>query len=219
MEHTFYQKPRKMSRSELLFFDGRQHFDKFNLVVKNNLSEQTALMKKRDMLDAFRKLDGRLEKSVRLIIGGGAALVVAYDVPISTLDVDGTPDKSSMELVDFKKEVRAVGREMEIPQDWLNDHFSSFLFVLPSDYGQRLKTIYKGRHLEACALGKEDLLIMKCFAGREKDIPHARVLIKKGADLKLVDNRIDELIHKKIPGAEKASNFLSDLCEELGISP
>lgn len=176
-------------------------------------------MKKNQMLEAFWKLDQHLKGPVRLIVGGGAALVAAYNVPISTLDVDGVPDKFSMELSDFKKEVRAVGRELGIAQDWLNDHFSTFLFVLPPDYGQRLKTICKGRYLEVCALGKEDLLLMKCFAGREKDIPHARVLIRKGAILKIVDNRIQELVEKKIPGATKASDFLDDLCEELGVVP
>lgn len=176
-------------------------------------------MQKAKMLEAFQSLDARMTSPVRLIVGGGAAMVVAYDIPISTSDVDGIPDKSSMELSDFKKEVRAVGRELGISQDWLNDHFSTFLFVLPSDYGTRLKTVFSGKYLEVCALSKSDLLLMKCFAGREKDIPHARVLIKKGADIVFVDKRIDELAKKKIPGAEKASDFLSDICEELGVSP
>lgn len=176
-------------------------------------------MNKSCMMDAFKKLDKHLHKTTRIIVGGGAALVVAYGVPISTQDVDGVPDRSSMELSEFKKEVRAVGRELGISQDWLNDYFSTFLFVLPPDYGTRLITIFKGENLEACALGKEDLLIMKCFAGREKDIPHARILIKKGADLKIVDGRISELMGKHVPGAQKASDFLSDLCDEMGISP
>jgi len=171
------------------------------------------------MKKAFGLLDKHLNSPVRIIVGGGAALIAAYGVPISTQDVDGVPDRSSMDLADFKKEVRAVGRELGIPQDWLNDYFSTFLFVLPKDYGDRLVTIYKGPNLEACALGKEDLILMKCFAGREKDIPHVRVLIRKGADLKTVDDRISELMDKKIPGAEKASDFFGDICEELGVSP
>lgn len=176
-------------------------------------------MKKEDMMLAFQKLDGRLKSFTRIIVGGGAALVTAYGVPVSTQDVDGVPDRSSMDLADFKSEVRAVGREMGISQDWLNDYFSTFLFVLPKDYGERLVTIYKGKNLEVCALGKEDLILMKCFAGREKDIPHVRVLIRKGADLKIVDDRLSELLEKKIPGAEKASDFFSDLCDELGLAP
>ena len=171
------------------------------------------------MTKAFQGLDGHLKVPVRIIVGGGAALIAAYDVQISTQDVDGVPDRSSMDLADFKNEVRAVGRELGIFQDWLNDYFSTFLFVLPKDYGDRLVSIYKGKNLEACALGKEDLILMKCFAGREKDIPHVRVLIRKGADLKVVDDRLSELLEKKVSGAEKASDFFSDLCEELEVSP
>jgi hypothetical protein len=61
------------------------------------------------------------------------------------------------------------------------------------------------------ALGVEDLLIMKCFAGREKDIGHARALLKKGPDLALVDGRIHQLIEKGIQGAREAGDFFDDL--------
>ena len=174
---------------------------------------------KQTMTQAFKALDRRLKQPTRIIIGGGAALAAAYDVPIRTQDVDGVPDRSSMDLSKFKQEVRAVGRELGIPQDWLNDYFSIFLFVLPSDYGERLVPLYDGKHLEVCALGKEDLILMKSFAGREKDIPHVRILIRKGADLRIVDDRLHELMQKNVPGAQKASDFFSDVCEELGVSP
>lgn len=51
------------------------------------------------------------------------------------------------------------------------------------------------------ALGKTDLLIMKCFAGREEDLLHAKLLIKKGADLSKAESHIESLIKKRIPGA------------------
>ena len=174
-------------------------------------------MNKPEMMRAFQKLDKHLKATTRVIVGGGAALIAAYDVPISSQDVDGVPDKSSMELSEFKEEVRAVGRELGIPQDWLNDYFSTFLFVLPSNYGDRLVPLYQGKNLEVCALGKEDLILMKCFAGREKDIPHIRILLRKGADAKLVDERLSDLMEKNIPGANKASDLFSDLCGEMGI--
>ncbi len=174
-------------------------------------------MKKEDMLQAFEILDKKLGQTVRLIVGGGAALNVGHGIPIVTQDVDAVPDRSSMELADFKKEVRAVGRELGIPQDWLNDYYGTFLFVLPNDYEKRLVPLFRGEHLHVMALGKEDLLLMKCFAGREKDVPHAKTLVRRHTDVKLVDRRIDELKAKKIPGAERASDFLSDICDELGV--
>lgn len=55
-------------------------------------------MKKAEMLEAFKRLDWRLKSPTRIIIGGGAALIAAYQ------DVDGVPDKTSMEFSDFKEE-------------------------------------------------------------------------------------------------------------------
>lgn len=176
-------------------------------------------MDKKQLNSAFESLSRCLAVPTRVIIGGGAAMVAAYDIHLSTQDVDGVPDRTSMELSDFKEAVRAVGRELKISQDWLNDYFSTFLFVLPSDYGDRLVSIYKGDFLEVCALGKEELILMKCFANREKDILHARVLIRKGANLKIVDQRIQELIEKNIPGATKAADLFDDLCDEMGVAP
>lgn len=174
-------------------------------------------MTKSQMLEAFRKLDQLIKKPTRIIVGGGAAMLAAYQIPISTQDVDGVPDKSSMDLAEFKAEVRRVGQDLGVAPDWLNDYFSTFLFVLPSDYGSRLVPLYRGKHVEVCALAKEELLLMKLFAGREKDLPHAKALMKKGVNLKLVDGRIDELREKNIPGAQRASDLLSDLCGEMGL--
>jgi hypothetical protein len=176
-------------------------------------------MDKQKMLQAFAALDQHLTSPTRIIVGGGAALVAAHGIPISTYDVDGVPDRSSMEFAAFQKEVRAVGTALKIAPNWLNDHFSAFLYVLPPDYGQRLLPLYQGRHLTVCALAKEELILMKCFAGREKDLPHARALLRQGvANLKIIDHRIQELLEKKIPGADRAADFFDDLLEEMGLA-
>lgn len=171
------------------------------------------------MLNAFQLLDKKIPDTTRIIVGGGAALIASYDLSITTQDVDGVPDKTSLEFREIKEAVQKVGRELGISQDWLNDYFSTYLYVLPKDYGDRLQPFYKGKNLEVVILGKEDLLIMKCFAAREKDIPHARVLIRRGADLKKVDQRIQELLEKGIPDARKAADFFDDLCGEMGLTP
>jgi hypothetical protein len=175
-------------------------------------------MDKTQIQQAFELLDQRLKQDVRILVGGGAAMMAAYDIPINKMYVDGVPDRTSMELADFKKEVQAVGRQLKIAQDWLNDYFATFLFVLPASYEQRLHTLYKGRHLEACALGKEELILMKCFAGREKDIPHIRALMRKSVDLKIVDQRIQELLTKKTVGSQDAADIFDDLVQEMGFA-
>src|SRR5512147_1318312 len=128
------------------------------------------------LADAFRALDARLPGPVTLVVGGGTAMMLAYGLPVRTTDVDAYP--VSGRLDDLAPHVRAVAREAGIAPDWLNPHFETFAHVLPADYGSRLREVFAGRNLKVMALGVEDLLVMKCFAGREKDVGHARALLR-----------------------------------------
>ncbi len=67
------------------------------------------------------------------------------------------------------------------------------------------------------AVGPEDLLIMKCFAGRDKDLPHARVLLGRLTQPDLVDRHLSELIQRRIPHAQRAADFYDDLRDELDV--
>lgn len=173
-------------------------------------------MKKNVMLQAFKTLDKKLDEPVTMLIGGGAAMLLAYDIPLTTMDVDGLPLQSKLTPAELDPLIKEVAHELKISPHWYNDYFNTFTHTLPRDFRDRLNEVYRGRYLTVSALGMEDLLIMKCFAGREKDIGHARALIKRGADLGLVERRIDELIDKGLPDAEKAADFLSDVIDQMG---
>lgn len=167
------------------------------------------------MLEALGHLDKKLTREVKLLIGGGAAMLLVYDFPVATLDIDALVFRSPFHLRELAPQIHAVARELSIPYDWLNGYFETFLYTLPPDYDKRLKKVYAGKNLKAFALGLEDLLILKCFAGREKDIPHARSIMKRKIDLDLVDRHLQNLIEKKIPKALEAADFFDDLRSEL----
>jgi hypothetical protein len=160
---------------------------------------------------AFEALDARLERSITLVVGGGTAMMLAYHLPVRTMDVDAYPREAPLE--EILPAVRAVARERGLPPDWINPHFETFAYVLPADYGVRLRPIFEGERLRALALGVEDLLVMKCFAGREKDVGHARALLKRGPDLALVERQLQSLADRRVPGAQDALDFLDDLLE------
>jgi predicted nucleotidyltransferase len=160
---------------------------------------------------AFRSLDARLGRPLTLIVGGGTAMMLAYGLPVRTTDVDAYP--ASGRLDDLADEIHAVGREVGLAPDWLNPHFETFAHVLPADYSTRLREVFAGERLRVMALGLEDLLVMKCFAGREKDVGHARALLRRGPDLGIVERRIEELAERGLPGAADAADFLDDLQE------
>jgi predicted nucleotidyltransferase len=163
------------------------------------------------MRDALRCLDELLDRSARLVIGGGAAMVLAYDFPLATHDVDAFATRGGLDLAALDAKAKRVAQRLDIEPDWLNGHFLAFTGVLPPDYANRLRVVYEGEHLRADALGPEDLLVMKCFAGRDKDRSHARVLMRRADDLDLVDRHFNDLVERGYPGAEAAADYFDDL--------
>jgi len=160
-------------------------------------------------LQAFEALDAELVAPVSLVVGGGTAMMLAHGLPVRTTDVDAYPRKGSLEPL--LPAVRKVGKTLGLSPDWLNPHYETFAHVLPVDYGSRLVPVYGGKHLEVSALGAEDLLVMKCFAGREKDVSHARALLRRRPDLAVVERRLQELAERGVKGAQDALDFFDDL--------
>lgn len=166
---------------------------------------------------ALKGLEAELKTPLKLLIGGGAAFVLAHRIPLTTNDIDGIPYQTTLTAAQLDPAVKRVASKLNIPADWLNTYFATFTYSLPKDYGGRLVPVYRGKKLTALALAKEDLLIMKCFAGREKDIPHARALLKKGLDTSLVSGHLHQCLQEGLPNAQAALDFFYDLCEQLGI--
>jgi hypothetical protein len=169
------------------------------------------------MRRALAELDACMQQSARLVIGRGAAMTLAYDHPLATQDVDAFSARGGLRIAELDTLARKVADRLQIAPDWLNSHFETFTAVLPADYSARLRTVYSGQHLQVDALGPEDLLVMKCFAGRDKDRPHARKLLKLAADLAIVDRQLELLADKRYPGAQKAADYFDDLRDEVGL--
>jgi len=169
------------------------------------------------MLEALRALDRLMEKNdapdVLLIVGGGGAMALAHGIQLVTSDIDAVP--KGMELETLDKLVKETAAVNGLPPDWLNPYYATYTHVLPADYGERLVEVFRGARLTAKALGLDDMLIMKCFAGRLKDKKHAKELLLKGASAKKVEAHIEALARKNIPGATKALDFLDEVRDEV----
>lgn len=140
-------------------------------------------------------------------------MILAHGYPLATTDVDAVPH--GWEIHELDHFIKTIAKELHLPGDWLNPHFSTFLHVLPKDFSSRVKAVYQGQHLRVDALGVEEMLLLKCFAHRPKDIPHARALLRLEPDLSLIERRIDELKKLKIPGTSEAADFLDDLLDQV----
>jgi hypothetical protein len=165
------------------------------------------------MIHAFQALDEKLRVPVTLIMGGGGAMILAHKFPLSTNDVDAIA--KGLEAHELDVFVKAIALEQGLPGDWLNPYFSSFSHTLPADYQQRLIRVFSGKLLHVDSLGREEMLIMKCFAHRSKDVAHAKQLLKLGVDLKIVETQMEHLRKKNIPGVQEALDFLDDLLEQM----
>lgn len=163
------------------------------------------------MLKAFGCLNKMLEAPLTLIVGGGGAMILAHAYPLATAGIDAVP--KGMDLAETDKVIKKVAKDLNLPGDWLNPYFSTFSHVLPQDYGSRLVNVFSEKKLTALALGKEDLLVMKCFAHRAKDILHAKALIKSGVDTSFVEEHIIGLQETKVPGSDEALDFLDELLD------
>lgn len=162
------------------------------------------------MRQALQALDQKLNQPVKLIMGGGGAMLLAHHFRLSTNDIDALP-VGGLTIEDLTPFIREVSKELSLPVDWINPFYASFTHVLPSDYGTRLIEVARFSHLSVFALSKVDLLIMKCFAAREKDVVHARALFKQGADASFVRSHINKLDQKRIPGCRRALEFLDEI--------
>jgi hypothetical protein len=173
------------------------------------MPERYAPLRGDQLQAAFQAVDRLLDRPVTLIVGGGTAMMLAYDLPVRTMDVDAYPREGRLD--DIQPVIRSVAKQLGLPPDWINPYFETFAYVLPADYAARLRPVFQGKRLAALALGVEDLLVMKCFAGREKDVSHARALLKRDPDLSVVERRLQELADRGVPGAQDALDFFDDL--------
>jgi len=166
-------------------------------------------------LRAFAEIDARLDAVTHLVVGGGASMSLAYNYPLTTEDVDAFTAQGCLSLSLLYGAAREVAANLGLAPDWLNGHFATFTHVLPRDYGTRLREVFRGAHLVVSSLGPEDLLIMKCFSGRDKDRGHARRLLELVSDLDFVSGHLDALIEKRVPGAARAADWFDDLRDEV----
>lgn len=175
------------------------------------------MLSKKIIIDAFKELDKRLSKKMNLLLAGGSALLAQGINIRGTKDIDAIPFKSELTIGDISKEILEVSQKLNLPKDFINDYFYSFSINLPSDYGDRLLTIYRGNKIIVYALSPVDLLIMKFMAARAKDREHIIQIIKATKpDLQFIENHLMELEKKGVHKAEEALEYFDEITSAIG---
>lgn len=172
-------------------------------------------MNAQDMRLAFEALDAKLQDPLRLVMAGGAAMLLQYGHSQSTSDVDAAP-QPYRDLRELEPLFLEVARELGLPSDWLNTHFTDFTYVIPEDFEERLRPYFKGRRLVIDCFGPEDIAIMKLMAARPKDRPHLRRLFRlPGFDFGLVENHLHKLFEAGLSKAEAGLELMDELRDEI----
>jgi hypothetical protein len=128
-----------------------------------------------EIVDALRRL-GELAlgegQSVRIVVVGGAAMVLGYSARRSTRDVDAVflpPPAAAV----VRKWAQTVASEQNLPEDWLNDGAKGFVV----DYSPG-PILLSDRGIEVRQPATEQLLAMKLCAWRDDvDIGDAACLL------------------------------------------
>ena len=132
-------------------------------------------MKKKDILNAFEKLNEELSRQGicgEVGVVGGAAMVLAFNARNATKDVDAIFEPSSK----IRKVIKAIADDLGLPDDWMNDAVKAFLPGEP----RKKREIFKRDHLRVWVPEPEYLLAMKGISARfdTHDADDLKLLIK-----------------------------------------
>jgi hypothetical protein len=173
-----------------------------------------ALLTRQDIITALERL-GQLAaadgNTLRLVIVGGAAMVLGYNARESTQDIDAV-FLPPLEARAVRAWATVIAHENGWPDDWLNDAAKVYLEGLSSG-----PVLFEAPGIEARQPAVEQLLAMKLSAWRDDvDIADASRLL---AALGPARDRVEvweRVVPYLVPGRElKAQYAFEDLWESL----
>jgi predicted nucleotidyltransferase len=167
-----------------------------------------------DIQDGLKRL-GELAQAqglhIRLMLMGGAVMVLGYQARPSTRDVDAVilaPREARL----VRALAKQVAEERDWPEDWLNDGAKGYLVGISEG-----PILFSAPGIEARAPALEQLLAMKLSAWRDDlDISDARRLLKEIAGRRDKDKVWQSLEPYLVPGDELTAQYaFLDLWESL----
>ena len=141
--------------------------------------------------DAFAALGERLRKPTRVLIGGAGALILRGELSRATTDCDvlhAHPDMGQLQ-----SDIRTVAESCGLPSGWLNGSAQTYAEILPPDYESRLHSLPRFGRLQVMVLHRQDVLVMKLYAGRPRDLADIAALAPTDTELQFARNQLKRL--------------------------
>jgi Nucleotidyltransferase of unknown function (DUF6036) len=97
---------------------------------------------------------------------------------------------------------------LDLTPGWLNGSIQIYLDVLPPDYKARLITLPARGKLHIALLHRQDIIVMKLFAGRPRDLTDIVALRPTSQELQFVRGELPRLRRIDQPRAARLESFL-----------
>jgi hypothetical protein len=159
-----------------------------------------------DLQSALDALGERLRARTEIVVGGAGALILTGELPRATSDFDVL--YSNPDMGQLQEDIRAVAERLNLTPGWLNGSIQSYLDVLPPDYKTRLRTLPSRGRLHIALLHRQDILVMKLFAGRPRDLRDVTTLRPTVAELEFVRGQLPRLTLIDQGRAARIQSFL-----------
>ncbi len=166
---------------------------------------------------ALVRLGAELREPASLILGGSAALLLTG--VLNRVTSDGDVVESLPEFGKLQDVIRRVETSEQAPPGWLNTSVQSYTHVLPRDYRSRLVPLPQMGKLHVTLLGRADVVLMKVYAGRPRDLTDLRAVEVTEAELSHVETSLPEVARHEPDKAKRMQAILSDLRKQLRKRP
>lgn len=140
---------------------------------------------------ALAALGAACREDTTVLLGGSAALILTNVLRRATND--GDVIASRPDLGRLQAAIRTVAQDRGLPDGWLNGSVQSYIDVLPLDYEARIKSLRRFGRLSVSLLGRRDVIVMKFYSGRPKDLLDLEQIAPTAAELAFVAREVPRL--------------------------
>jgi hypothetical protein len=157
---------------------------------------------------ALEALGKRATEPVSLVLGGSAALILGDTLQRPTDDGDVVTSEPGFDQLGPL--MRDVADAEHLPPGWLNESIQSYTYILPPDYTMRLVTLPPFGRLHVWLLSRRDVLLMKVYAMRPRDIEDIRALAPTTDELAFVAAQVTRIAMQEPEKAQDMRDFLDE---------
>ncbi len=157
-------------------------------------------------VEALQTLGKRVRGRTEIVLGGAGALMLTGQ--LSRVTDDGDVLRSHPDLGKLQEDIRAVADALDLPAGWLNGSIQAYLDILPPDYESRLITLPPWGKLHVAVVHRKDVIVMKLFAGRPRDMVDVIALNPSVDELQFVCEHIPRLRRVDAQRADRLADVL-----------